>query len=122
MNENAESGIMNALNWLACEEVDKKNQDRITELSGENIKLKLDAELKKWTILNQMYSMISQLIEEHSPAQGLRLCFRAESLVRLSYKLEYIDLTGFRSLLHYIEAKSLNFKIKADKENTRKES
>lgn len=122
MNENAESGIMNALNWLASEEVDKKNQDRISELSTENIKLKLDAELQKWTILNQMYAMISQLIEEHSPAKGLRLCFRAESLVRLSFKLEYIDLTGFRSLLHYIEIKSLEFKIQADKAKTDKKS
>ena len=122
MNENAENGIMNALNWLASEEVDKKNQDRISELSTENIKLKLDAELQKWTILYQMYSMISQLIEEQSPSQGLRLCFRAESLVRLSFKLEYIDLTGFRSLLHYIEIKSLEFKIQADKAKNEKKS
>ena len=120
MNENADKGIMNALDWLSGEQISKSKQDRISELSTENSKLKLDAEKLKWTTLNEMYAMVSRALEDHCAAYGKKVCYHAEALIRLCFKLRYIDRPAYRSLLHYIEMKNLEYSIQENTENIKK--
>jgi hypothetical protein len=117
MEENIENGIMNAIEWLAAEEIDKDNKDKIAELTGQIIKLKLEANKKKWMFLNQLYNMIYDLIDESSPANGIRICLRVESLVRLAYKLKYIDWSEFSNLLHYIDVQTLDYRNHSERDS-----
>ncbi len=120
MNENADIGLMNALDWLSSEAVGKDKKDRISELSTENSRLKLDAEKQKWTALNEMYSMVSRALEDHCPAYGKKVCYHAEALIRLCFKLKYIDRPAYRSLLHYVEMKNLEYTIQENNDNLRR--
>ena len=122
MEENTENGIMNAIEWLAAEEIDKDNKDKIAELTGQIIKLKLEANKKKWMFLNQLYNMIYDLIDDPSPANGIRICLRAESLVRLAYKLKYVDWSEFRDLLHYIDVQTLDYRSHAGQDSNNNKS
>lgn len=120
MNEIAEEAMMNAIDWLSSEGVSQSKQDRISELSTENKKLRWDAEILKWKALNELYSTVSQMLRDQNAAYGKRVCYRAEALIRMCFKMNYIDRLTYRSLLHYMEIKALEYTVQENKENIRK--
>lgn len=117
MSKNAEEAMMNAIDWLASEAVSQNKQDRISELSTENNKLRWNAEILKWTALSEMYSTVTQMVKDENPDYGKRVSYRAEALIRLCFKMKYIERPEYRSLLHYAEIKALEYSIEGNKGN-----
>lgn len=115
MSKNAEEAAMNVFDWLESECVSPKKQDRISELSTENNKQRWDAEMLKWTALSEMYSTVIQMVKDENPYYGERVSYRAEALIKLCFKMKYIELPEYRSLLHYAELKALEYRIEVGK-------
>lgn len=101
--------IYSIMDWVEAEQEEKNKQHKIAKLSAEKIEIKLNADLKKYTTLNEMYAMIILSNEDHIPSRGRRVCHEAFALVHLCHKLGYIDDNSKKEYEDFLNTKLHKF-------------
>lgn len=101
--------IYSIMDWVEAEQEEKNKQHKIAKLSAEKVELKMDADLKKYTALNEMYGMIILSNEDHIPSRGRRVCHEAFAMVYMCFKLGYINENSKKEYEDYLNSKLHKF-------------
>ena len=99
-------GTINVIEWVEAEEKEKVQQDEKKKLSTEILKLKMEKDKNNSIALYEMYNAVARCGENHYCSDYTkRLCYYAEAMVHLCFKLKHIDRETYKRLTDYLDLK-----------------
>ena len=99
-------GTINNIEWLESEEKEKVRKAEKSKLKLELEKLKMEKEKQSSVALYEMYNAVARCGENHYCSDYTkRLCYYAEAMVHLCFKLKHIDRETYKRLTDYLDLK-----------------
>lgn len=102
-------GTVNVIEWIEADEKEKVSKAEKSRLKLELEKLKMEKDNQTSIALYEMYNAVARSGENHYCSDYTkRLCYYAEAMVHLCFKLKNIDRETYKRLTDYLDLRRKN--------------
>ena len=99
-------GTVNVIEWIEAEEKEKIHKSEKDKLSTEILKLRMEKDKQNSIALYEMYNAVARCGENHYCSDYTKkLCYYAEAMVHLCFKLKHIDRETYKRLTDYLDCR-----------------